>query len=90
MSRHPTADSRLGRFHAALSPWLFRDAAGALEARLDSETTLTVPTETRGQLLRGLEVMANGVRLQDAQEPASKQVLVAVGASQETEKGLQR
>ena len=33
--------------------------------------------------------MANGVRLHDAQEPASKQVLVAVGANQETEKGLE-
>lgn len=40
---------RSGRFHAALSPWPFRDAAGALEARLDSETTLTVPTEALRQ-----------------------------------------
>jgi hypothetical protein len=45
----PITDSSSGRFHAALSPWLFRDAAGALEARLDSETTLTVPTKALRQ-----------------------------------------
>jgi hypothetical protein len=41
----PTINSISGRFRAALSPWLFRDAAGALEARLVCETTLTVPPE---------------------------------------------
>ena len=64
MSHLPTTDSSSGRFHAALSPWLFRDAAGALEARLDSETTLTVPTEALRQWVNALEMTANGVRLQ--------------------------
>jgi hypothetical protein len=49
MSHLPTTESRSGRFHAALAPWLFRAAAGALEARLDNETTLTVPTEALRQ-----------------------------------------
>jgi len=89
ISQLPTTDSSSGRFHAALSPWLFRDAAGALEPCLDSETTLTVPTKAPRQWLCALDVMANGVRLQDDQEPASKQVLVAIGAGQETEKGPQ-
>ncbi len=42
-------ESSSSSFHAALSPWLFRDAAGALEARLDSETTLTVPIKALRQ-----------------------------------------
>lgn len=45
ISHLSTTDSSAGRFYAALSLSLFRDAAGALEARLDSETTLTVSTK---------------------------------------------
>lgn len=64
ISQLSTPDSISGRFHAALSPWLFRDAAGALEARLDNETTLAVPTKALHQWLQALDVTANGVRLQ--------------------------
>lgn len=87
ISHLSTTESSPGRFHAALSPWLFRDAAGALEARIDSETTLTVPTKGSSPIVACARCDGQWGKAAGCSGTSSKQVLVAVGAGQETEKG---
>ena len=72
----------------SLTPSLFRNAAGTLEARLDISSTLAGEGDSAWPMAKAAgPLAANGVRLQDAQEPATNQELGAVGARQKTEKG---
>lgn len=87
ISHLPTTDSSSGRFHAALSPSLFRDAAGALEARTRQRNHVDGADKGCSPIVACARGDGQWGKAADAQEPASKQVLVAVGASQETEKG---